>query len=355
MDIHALLGSSNAGFSSVPYVTSWCIPIYFLATIRLFISIYCFTTIFFSFKWFATHTVIFHLQGIDQKAITFPVGVEGIRQSFSYFTYLSYWGLGFYFFFASLHSFVYARRAYSWLEIWPRYLQAMHGIFYSSITTFPLLISTVYWGSMWTRSWWADDFDQWSMISIHAMNSVFATFEIVFANTSPHPFLHLGPLLLIMTLYLGVAYITKATEGIYVYLWLDPHSGAAKIFLHILGYGLLLTAYFITVRYAIMLRYRLTRQPIKQSFDMLNSGRTSFQSSTLAVDSTEFDLELPAQEKKKKKKKKKEVDVTVSEIRQPEPSYRAASRGAYDRSDSRMSSRVNRRHSRYWVWLEKTV
>lgn len=256
MDVYDLLGVPPTGFHSSPFVTSWCLPLWLLAIIRLVLSIYCFTTIIFAFNWFAHHTVIFHLQDVDTKAIVFPVGSEGIRQSFSYFTYLSYWGLAFYFFFASMHTFVFARRGYTWLDCWPRWLQAMHTTYYSTVVCFPYLISTVYWGSMWTRVWWRDDFSQWSMISMHAMNSVFATFEIVATQTRPLPYAHLGIMWLIMSLYLGVAYITKASAGIFVYLWLDPKNGVVKLLLHMVGYAALLSAYFVLVRSVILLRSR---------------------------------------------------------------------------------------------------
>lgn len=260
IDFYNLFGVPTEGFRSTPFVKSWCLHTYSLAGIRLFLSIYCFTAIIFSFNWFAHHTVIFHLQDIDTKAIVFPVGVEGIRQSFSYFTYLTFWGLAFYFFFASLHGFVYGGRGYTWLDNWPRYLQAMHTVYYSTIVCFPFLVTTIYWGSMWTREFWSDDFSQWNMITMHAMNSVLAAFEIIVTETDPLPIVHLTALLLIMSLYLGVAYITKVTEGIYIYLWLDPSNGLAKLFLHILGYAGLMAAFFFAARFAIILRCRLTRK-----------------------------------------------------------------------------------------------
>ena len=320
MDIYALLGVPPTGFQSTPFVNSWCLPTYALATIRIFLSVYCFTTIVFSFKWFATHTVIFHLQDIDTKAITFPVGAEGIRQSFSYFTYLSYWGLAFYFFFASLHTFVYARRRFSWLDTWPRCLQAMYSTYYSTIVCFPLLVSTVYWCSMWTRTWWADDFDQWSMISMHAMNSAFAAFEIVATQTRPLPWAHLITLLLIMSFYLGVAYITKSTEGIYVYLWLDPKLGLVKIILHIIGYAGVMIVYFILVRLFIILRCRWTKQPSDSSFRVIGSKRASYRSSDTFWTYERYDMEM------ERKQGEKELEVNVIALTEPELAHHSEPR-----------------------------
>ena len=260
IDVYELLGVPISDFNTTPFVTSWCIPTYLLGGIRVFVSIYSFTAIFFSFKWFADHTVIFHLEDIDTHKITFPIGAEGIRQSFSYFTYETFWGLAFYLFFAGMHTFVYAKRGYTWLDNWPRWLQAAHTVFYSTITTFPLLVTTVYWGSMWTRTWWSDEFSQWNMITMHALNSVFAGFETIFTNTKPPPITHLPILMLFMSLYLGIAYITRKTEGIYIYLWLDPKNGIVKLLLHVGGYGALCMAYFFFVRTVMTLRCRWTQK-----------------------------------------------------------------------------------------------
>lgn len=104
------------------------------------------TSIAYSYAYFAGHKVTFHLQDVGIEPVTFQVGAEGIRQSFSYFTYINFWSQSFYFFFASMHTFVAARRGTSWLDNWPKYLQAAHAVFYSCVTVLPFLVSTVYWG-----------------------------------------------------------------------------------------------------------------------------------------------------------------------------------------------------------------
>ena len=261
LHVYSQLGVPANGFDSEPFVTSWILPTYLLAAIRALLSVYCFSTIFYSFAWFAGHEVVFHLKDIDIPAITFIVGKEGIRQSFSYFTYLSYWGLAFYLFFASMHTFVFARTGHCWLGRWPRPLQAAHSVFYTTVVCCPFLVSSVYWVSM-SVGWYKHDFNEWSMLSIHALNSVFAIFEIVFSRTRPPPWAHLGILLLIMSTYLGVAYITKTTEGVYIYLWLDPRVGWEKILAHVIGYAVVMVFYFNLVKGAIWLRCRITNEVV---------------------------------------------------------------------------------------------
>ena len=254
------LGANPKNFTSQPFVTSWLLRSYALASIRVFMSVYCFFTIFFSWAWFAKHEVVFHLQDIAIPKMTFMMGVNAIGRSFSYFTYLSYWGLAFYFAFAGMHTFVFAKRGTTWLDNWPVLMKLLHSILYSSIVCYPFLVSSIYWGSMWVGpSWFKTHFDSWSMISIHVLNSLFATFELVVTQTPPLPWLQMSALLLIMGLYLGIAYLSKVTAGVYVYLWLDPKVGADKIIAHIIGYTMAIIVIFTLVRGAIWLRCRLTQ------------------------------------------------------------------------------------------------
>lgn len=203
------------------------------------------------------------LQSPSQLGLTDwqTVGKDGIGQSFSYFTYLSYWGLAFYFFFASMHTFVFARRGYTWLDRWPRPLQLAHTLYYTTVVCFPFLVSGVFWCTMFV-SWFKDDFSQWSNISIHAMNSVFALLEIILPQTRPMPWEHLAVLLVILSLYLPIAYITKATESIYIYLWLNPKVGAGKIVAHVVGFAIVMVFIFNVVKLIIWFRCQITEEAV---------------------------------------------------------------------------------------------
>lgn len=55
----------------------------------------------------------------------------------------------------------------------------------------------------------------WINISQHAMNSAYALFEITLTNAGPSPWLHLPLCVFMLACYLGVAYITHATQGFY--------------------------------------------------------------------------------------------------------------------------------------------
>ena len=47
------------------------------------------------------------------------------------------------------------------------------------------------------------------------MNTGFALFEILLTHGQPGPWSHLIPLIIILGGYLGIAYITYATQGFY--------------------------------------------------------------------------------------------------------------------------------------------
>lgn len=68
--------------------------------------------------------------------------------------------------------------------------------------------------------WPTGRFEQWANISFHGLNSVFAMVEVLLPRTEPPPFIHVVILLVILLVYLALAYLTHYTQGWYVYEWL---------------------------------------------------------------------------------------------------------------------------------------
>jgi len=148
LPFNSLMGADPAHDSLHHFETSWIFPSYVLASIRAIASLYAFVTIFFIFGWRGSH-------GDDL----------GNRRSFSYFTNLSYWGIAFYFLIAAIHTFLYARTARSvLLDKWPRFLRALHSLFYTTIVTFPFLVTIVYWAVLYDGHWFPITFDAWSNV-----------------------------------------------------------------------------------------------------------------------------------------------------------------------------------------------
>ena len=117
--------SSRGGFDpAYRYETSWILPPGLLFAIRALFSLYAFTTIFFIFGWNGSH---------DQS--------KEISQSFSYFTWLTYWGLAFYYAVSAMHTFIYWRTGASSLARLPHFLQTAHAMFYSTIVVYPWIVT----------------------------------------------------------------------------------------------------------------------------------------------------------------------------------------------------------------------
>jgi hypothetical protein len=52
------------------------------------------------------------------------------------------------------------------LEKWPRWLRALHSLFYTTIVTFPFLVTIVYWKILYNGSWFPITFDAWSNVCV---------------------------------------------------------------------------------------------------------------------------------------------------------------------------------------------
>tara|TARA_R110002003_G_scaffold214_20_gene16139 strand:+ start:5196 stop:6179 length:984 start_codon:yes stop_codon:yes gene_type:complete len=268
-----------AGFDpNKTFVRSHFVSPLVLACVRAVLCLYSFTTIITCYTWLAHRTATISLKDVNIGSYTIQQSEDAIGQSFSkqtpmstrhvrhaltsnlgFFTYLTFWSLGFYFLISSIHTFAYTFRQRSWLHTWPKPLQLAHSLYYSSITSFPFLVTIVFWGTM-NSGWPAGRFEQWINVSVHGLNSVFAIVEIVLPATAPPPLTHLSIVLLVLSVYLGLAYLTRYTQGFYVYEWMNPAHGNASIILHVLGYAGGMVAIFVIVRYAIVARNMLAEK-----------------------------------------------------------------------------------------------
>jgi hypothetical protein len=110
-------------------------------------------------------------------------------------------------------------------------------------------------------------FQVWSNVTQHALNTVFCITEIVLPRTDPLPWIHLLWLIIILCLYLGVAFITFATEHFYVYSFLDDtkKGGRGRVAGYIIGILVAAIIVFIIVRYLILLRKWVTETKLHKT------------------------------------------------------------------------------------------
>lgn len=174
---------------------------------------------------------------------------------------LTYWGLAFYNLTAAVHTFTYARGGNPLLDRFPRPLQALHAFYYTTVTTYPFIVTAVYWGVIYPGTWFTVEFDAFSNTSQHALNSVFALFEIVFPRTPGPPWIHAWWLVVVLALYLALAYVTYYTKGFYPYTFLDIQAqGSAITAAYICGIAVGGVIVFSLVKGLIHLRLWLTER-----------------------------------------------------------------------------------------------
>nr|GAT47559.1 predicted protein [Mycena chlorophos] len=211
-----------------------------LASIRLAIACYTFAVLVFSISW---GVVVTH------DAAGF----------YSYFTHLTYTGICGYMFAAGLQTLMFVRRREKGypLQRWHKALRWLHLALLSTITTFPLLVSLVFWAVIADSSTFDTRFDTWSAISVHALNSVFALFEMLGTNTPRVAWIFLPLGMLILIAYTGVIYITHATQGFYAYSFMNPDGHPGKLALHIFGVGAAEVVMFCVAWGLVTLRVKL--------------------------------------------------------------------------------------------------
>lgn len=145
----SLMGANPLDDNLHAFETSWLFPPLVLFCVRALISFFIFTSIFTTLGWNGTHNAEF----------------ENHRY-FSYFTNLSFCGLGFYFLFAALHTFVYSRTGRSVLfDKWPRSLRALHSLCYSTIITYPFIVTIFFWVLLFKGDWFELVFHAWRNVS----------------------------------------------------------------------------------------------------------------------------------------------------------------------------------------------
>ncbi|RDW75982.1 hypothetical protein BP5796_06803 [Coleophoma crateriformis] len=232
------------------FETSWLLPPWVLFGCRAAFALYAFVTLLFSIGWEGTHPEL--------------GGWVEVRLSFSYFTILCYWGMANYFLISSIHTFSYAINGGTpLLNRFPRSLQALHHLYATTVTTFPFLVTIIYWGAIYAGPWFPIQFNAWANISEHAMNSAWALFEITMSRMNPPPWVHLVWLIVILACYLALAYITYYTKGVYVYTFLDTSNGKSGIVTaYCFGIAIAICIIFCLVKGLYTLRKRLTEQKL---------------------------------------------------------------------------------------------
>lgn len=243
---HPLEFFSSPFDPSLTYVSS-SVPILrhpiVLASVRLLLAVYVLVTLLVSVVWAG---VVSH-------------DIDGY---FSYFTHLTYIGLCSYFFASGVQTLVYARNNTYLLRTWPfaKTLQFLHVWLHSTVVTFPFVVTITFWVLLSSSSTFSSVFNTWNNISVHALNSAYALFEVLLTNAPPPPLIFMLANLVLLGGYLGVAYITYATQRFYTYNFLDPRQQGSFLAAYIAGIAVGYIIIFGIVSGMMVIRRRIVNK-----------------------------------------------------------------------------------------------
>jgi predicted membrane-bound dolichyl-phosphate-mannose-protein mannosyltransferase len=100
--------------------------------------------------------------------------------------------------------------------------------------------------------------------------------------------LDLIPIIILLALYLGLAYLTHATQGFYVYPFLDLQKNSSGIVgAYIVGILVAAIIIFLIVRYLIALRVWVTERKLRMT------GKTSTRQKAAVADEYPLHSTIP--------------------------------------------------------------
>ena len=139
-----------------------------------------------------------------------------------------------------MYTIIYRFTGTSPLRRYPKFLQLLHTLWYSTVTTYPFVVTAVFWSLISVpphKKAFATVLLQWTNISFHCLNSVFALFEVVFSAVRPQRWCHSIIIINILGLYVAMAYIIKASAKFYVYDFMDAKMVGNLTAAYVFGIG----------------------------------------------------------------------------------------------------------------------
>ncbi|TFK26016.1 hypothetical protein FA15DRAFT_638287 [Coprinopsis marcescibilis] len=183
--------------------------------------------------------------------------------SFAFFTTLSFIGICAYLFASGVQTLLYALKSrqgasgYPLQQSWPRVLQALHVLLYTTVTTFPFIVTIFYWSVLSSPNIFAETSRAWNNISVHILNTVFALGEILLTNSPPVPWIALPLSVIILGAYCGLAYLVHAVAGFYPYSFLDPEISKRFLPAYLVGLAVGQCIVFTIVHFLVVSRIRV--------------------------------------------------------------------------------------------------
>lgn len=99
-----------------------------------------------------------------------------------------------------------------------------------------------------------DTYNAWDNISVHALNLVFGLLEVFVGRGPMLPWWNMLLVFILIACYLGVAYITYATQGFYTYDFLNTQTHGGIVAGYIVGIGVGMVISFLIGQFLIFAR-----------------------------------------------------------------------------------------------------
>ncbi|KAG0217619.1 hypothetical protein BGX33_010016 [Mortierella sp. NVP41] len=155
------------------------------------------------------------------------VTAESASVYLMFFTNLTYFGLCVYLVCSTIWSINYLRQPVSdraaWLKSGSPWWGYLHWLLYSTVVTYHFIVPIVYW-TMLNTSETMNALGHWQNYSVHAIDGVFALFELIFNRHFLQP-IHSYVVAGVMVLYMCLTFVVRRTKGVWVYPFLNWDQG----------------------------------------------------------------------------------------------------------------------------------
>jgi len=171
---------------------------------------------------------------------------------------------------------IYSLTGRSILQKLPKFLQLLHSLWYSTVTTFPFIVTAVFWSLISVpphKKALKTTQLKWTNISFHCLNSVFAFSEILLSAVLPQRWTHSIIILGIMILYIAMAYIIHLTAHFYVYDFMDTSMLGALAAAYVFGIGGLGVVTFFVVQGLVWMKGAIGGTGVwRSTYDLTGQG-----------------------------------------------------------------------------------
>ncbi|KAG0257888.1 hypothetical protein BG011_003702 [Mortierella polycephala] len=186
-----------------------------------------------------------------------------------YFTNLTYFGLVTYL--------VPAEQREQWLKRGSPWWGWLHWLLYTTVVTYHIVVPLVYWTMLNVSGSSADTVEVWQNVSVHALDGVFAVFELIFNRHFLQP-IHSFVVAGVMVLYMLLTFLAYADKGTWVYPFLDWSQGAICVAYYFgIAIGLFIIFFILLALHRIRNRLLARRCAVVNKNEPLEAFQSSHQ------------------------------------------------------------------------------